>query len=266
MSENSGPARTGRATSGGSTGRGTSGGSTGRGTSVGSTNRAVDPETARENRRLVPKIDAETARETRRLFRDVKKTPTPQPDPDPYIDTGKKKVIVKDPPDDGGVTPEPAVPPVQSSTVVEVLDPNVYTIYRAEIKRLTLKLVNRAKNLLLAYDFSSIDRITDYQIETDSSARNSNVISTPQVPQSPSTSSLTAQDTAVALINAISNQISDNVPMATKLGLFGSDINGTFTQGRLGISNGIANYDLRFRVDNVSPEIRNIIVRCYEIG
>jgi hypothetical protein len=54
--------------------------------------------------------------------------------------------------------------------------------------------------------------------------------------------------------------------MATKLGLFGSDINGTFTAGRLGISNGIANYDLRFVVNNVSPEIKNIIVRCYEIG
>jgi hypothetical protein len=189
-----------------------------------------------------------------------KKEDTPKPD------TGKKKVIVTGPPDDGGVTPTPVTPTPPQLSPVEVLDPNVYTVYREEIKRLTLKLVNRAKNLLLAYDFSSIDRIADYQIETDSSARNSNVISTPQVPQSPSTSVLTAQDTAVSLINAISNQISDNVPLATKLGLFGSDINGTFTAGRLGISNGVANYDLRFRVDNVSPEIRNIIVRCYEIG
>jgi hypothetical protein len=226
----------------------------------------IDAETAKENRRLIPKMDPETARETRRLFRDVKKTPSPTPDPDPYIDRGKKKVIVKDPPDDGGVTPTPVTPTPPQLSPVEVLDPNVYTVYREEIKRLTLKLVNRAKNLLLAYDFSSIDRISDYQIETDSSARNSNIITTPQVPQSPSSSTLTAQDTAVSLINAISNQISDNVPMATKLGLFGSDINGTFTAGRLGISNGIANYDLRFVVNNVSPEIRNIIVRCYEIG
>ena len=224
-------------------------------------------ETARENRRLTSRQpqDDETKRENKRLKRVTVVAPTVNPVVDPPPTTPPPPpVIVVEPP--SGVTPTPVVPPVQSSTIVEVLDPNVYTVYRAEIKRLTLKLVNRAKNLLLAYDFSSIDRITDYQIETDSSARNSNVISTPQVPQSPSTSSLTAQDTAVALINAISNQISDNVPMATKLGLFGSDINGTFTQGRLGISNGIANYDLRFRVENVSPEIRNIIVRCYEIG
>ena len=228
---------------------------------------AAQAETARETRRLISRQpqDDETKRENKRLKRVTVVAPTPIPVVENIVKT-ETKVINNPDTGGGGVTPEPAVPPVQSSTVVEVLDPNVYTIYRAEIKRLTLKLVNRAKNLLLAYDFSSIDRITDYQIETDSSARNSNVISTPQVPQSPSTSSLTAQDTAVALINAISNQISDNVPMATKLGLFGSDINGTFTQGRLGISNGIANDDLRFRVDNVSPEIRNIIVRCYEIG
>jgi hypothetical protein len=226
---------------------------------------AAQAETARETRRLISRQpqDDETKRENKRLKRVTVVAPTVV-DPPPITPPPPPPATVVEPP--SGVTPEPVVPPVQSSTIVEVLDPNVYTVYRAEIKRLTLKLVNRAKNLLLAYDFSSIDRITDYQIETDSSARNSNVISTPQVPQSPSTSSLTAQDTAVALINALSNQISDNVPMATKLGLFGSDINGTFTQGRLGISNGVANYDLRFRVDNVSPEIRNIIVRCYEIG
>ena len=243
---------------------------------------AAQAETARENRNAKRDADARAAAQAKALAEtrkqdkaDVKRAkiaagkvvvaPTPTPIAENTVKP-ETKVINNPDTGEGGVTPTPAVPPVQSSTVVEVLDPNVYTVYRAEIKRLTLKLVNRAKNLLLAYDFSSIDRITDYQIETDRSARNSNVISTPQVPQSPSTSSLTAQDTAVALINAISNQISDNVPMATKLGLFGSDINGTFTQGRLGISNGIANYDLRFRVDNVSPEIRNIIVRCYEIG
>ena len=168
-------------------------------------------------------------------------SPTPEKLPPP-------PATVVEPP--SGVTPEPILKDPPSSSVVEVLDPNVYTVYRAEIKRLTLKLVNRAKNLLLAYNFSSIDRITDYQIETDSSARNSNIITTPQVPQSPSSSTLTAQDTAISLINAISNQISDNVPLATKLGLFGSDINGNFTPGRLGISNGIANYDLRFVVNH----------------
>jgi hypothetical protein len=222
-------------------------------------------ETARETRRLTSRQpqDDETKRENKRLKRVTVVAPTVNPVVDPPTTT------LSPPPGSGpevGVTPEPILKDPPSSSIVEVLDPNVYTVYRAEIKRLTLKLVNRAKNLLLAYNFSSIDRITDYQIETDSSARNSNIITTPQVPQSPSTSTLTAQDTAISLINAISNQISDNVPMATKLGLFGSDINGTFTAGRLGISNGIANYDLRFRVDNVSPEIRNIIVRCYEIG
>ena len=228
---------------------------------------AAQAETARETRRLISRQpqDDETKRENKRLKRVTVVAPTVNPVVEKIVETETKPINNPDT-GGGGVTPEPVVNQPQSSTIVEVLDPNVYTVYRAEIKRLTLKLVNRAKNLLLAYDFSSIDRISDYQIETDSSARNSNVISTPQVPQSPSTSTLTAQDTAVALINAISNQISDNVPMATKLGLFGSDINGTFTAGRLGISNGIANYDLRFRVENVSPEIRNIIVRCYEIS
>ena len=244
---------------------------------------AAQAETARENRNAQRDADARAAAQAKALAETRKQdkadlaaakkaagkvvvkptvkpviSPTPEELPPP-------PPITKEPPETG-VTPEPILKDPPSSTVVEVLDPNVYTVYRAEIKRLTLKLVNRAKNLLLAYNFSSIDRITDYQIETDSSARNSNIITTPQVPQSPSSSTLTAQDTAVSLINAISNQISDNVPMATKLGLFGSDINGTFTAGRLGISNGIANYDLRFVVNNVSPEIRNIIVRCYEIG
>jgi|694.fasta_scaffold20399_2 hypothetical protein len=246
MSENSGPAGPGRGFS--------------RDSSI--------TETARETRRLTSRQpqDDETKRENKRLKRVTVVAPTVNPVVDPPPTTFSPPPGTVSGPPEVGVTPEPILKDPPSSTVVEVLDPNVYTVYRAEIKRLTLKLVNRAKNLLLAYNFSSIDRITDYQIETDSSARNSNIITTPQVPQSPSTSTLTAQDTAVSLINAISNQISDNVPMATKLGLFGSDINGTFTAGRLGISNGIANYDLRFRVDNVSPEIKNIIVRCYEIG
>jgi hypothetical protein len=241
----------------------------------------VDPETAKETRRLPPKkVDPETARETRRI--------APKPpkfvgfDPSSTLPKPKKAVSVTpvssssgsgsgggggggttSPP---GVTPGPVIKNPAEPSPIEVLDPNVYTIYKEEIKRLTLRLVNRAKNLLLAYDFSSIDKITDYQIETDRAARNSNIITTPQVPESRSSSSLTAQDTAVSLINAISNQISDNVPLATKLALFGSDVNGTFTAGKLGISNGIANYDLRFKVDNVSPEIKKIIVRCYEIG
>jgi outer membrane biosynthesis protein TonB len=228
----------------------------------------VDPETARENRRLVPKIDAETARETRRLFRDVKKTPTPTPSPDPDPPKTKKtKTVIPPPPppEETGTTPSETTPAPVSSTLASIFDPNVYSIYKKEIERLTLRLVRRAKNLLLAYDFASIDRIAEYSLETDNGARNTDVISTPQVPQSPSTSIITAQDTAIALINEISNKISDNVPLATKLDLFGSNVNGRFTPRKLGISNGVANYDFKFRVDNVSPQIKNIIIRCYEI-
>ena len=209
----------------------------------------------------------DAARSAGRNSTNPPKPPTPTPPPSNNTNTNKGGGGGGGTSDPGpGVTPPAPTPDPPSSTLVNVLDPNVYTIYKAEIKRLTLKLVNRAKSLLLAYDFSSIDRIVDYQIETDNGARGSDVISTPQVPQSPSTSVLTAQDTAVSLINEISNKISDNVALSTKLQLFGSDINGVFTPGRLGISNGIANYDLRFMVDNVSPEIKNIIVRCYEIG
>jgi hypothetical protein len=242
-------------------------------------------ETARENRKAKRDADARAAAQAKALAETrkqdkadlaaakkaagkvvvAKPTPSPTPNPDPVVTP--PPVIVSTPTSEPpGVTPPKDTPVAAKPSPIDVLDPNVYTIYKEEIKRLTLRLVNRAKNLLLAYDFSSIDKITDYQIETDRAARNSNIITTPQVPESPSSSSLTAQDTAVSLINAISNQISDNVPLATKLALFGSDVNGTFTAGKLGISNGIANYDLRFRVDNVSPEIRNIIVRCYEIG
>jgi hypothetical protein len=189
----------------------------------------------------------------------------PPPPPPPVV---KPPPVVTPPPTvNPGTTPSTPTPTPQSSvTAVSVLDPNIYTAYKKEIARLTLKLVNRAKNLLLAYDFSSIDRIAEYQIEADNGARNTDVISIPQVPQSPSTSVLTAQDTAVALINEISNKISDNVPLATKLDLFGSDVNGRFTPRKVGISNGISNYDLRFVVNNVSPEIKNIIIRCYEIS
>lgn len=243
---------------------------------------AAQAETARENRNAKRDADARAAAQAKALAEtrkqdkeDVKRAkiaagkvvvaPTPTPIAENTVKP-ETKVINNPDTGEGGVTPEPVVNQPQSSTLVEVLDPNVYTVYREEIKRLTLKLVNRAKNLLLAYDFSSIDRISDYQIEADNGARNTDVISTPQVPESPSTSVLTAQDTAVALINEISNKISDNVPLATKLDLFGSDVNGTFTPRKVGISNGISNYDLRFVVNNVSPEIKNIIIRCYEIS
>jgi hypothetical protein len=260
------------------TGRGSSGGSTGRGSSGGSTGRGSTPDrgTGFAN---ASKAQAKALNETKKFDKeDIKRAKIaagkvvvkPKTTVNPTIDapkTKKTKTVIPPPPppEETGTTPSETTPAPVSSTLASIFDPNVYSIYKKEIERLTLRLVRRAKNLLLAYDFASIDRIAEYSLETDNGARNTDVISTPQVPQSPSTSILTAQDTAIALINEISNKISDNVPLATKLDLFGSNVNGRFTPRKIGISNGVANYDFKFRVDNVSPQIKNIIIRCYEI-
>jgi hypothetical protein len=196
----------------------------------------------------------------------VKPKPKPNPNPNPNPTQRNVPNPIQETVESPGVSPATPTPAPVTSTPVQLFDPNVYTVYKKEIERLTLKLVNRAKSLLLAYDFSSIDRIADYRLEGDNGARGTDVISTPQVPQSPSTSIITAQETATALINEISNKISDNVPLETKLDLFGSDVNGRFVPRKVGISNGLPNYDLNFTVHNVSPQIKNIIIRCYEIS
>jgi len=251
MNENSGPARTGRGTSGGSTGRGTSGGSTGRGIFL------FKPRA----------MDAETARETRRLFRvTVKPDPTPDPDPDPVIHKKKKKKTsdgtkkpvpkVETPTSTGGTTPETKL----------IDNVNLTKKYNDEITRLTLELISQSESLLLAYDFKGIDFAPSYYLESGDEARNTKIITGVSRPVS------TEQDVNSAqlkynisnAINSIIAKIGDG--QTNRESSFGSVIPGTnrINPKKATISNNVATFDLEIR-DILIPGATGFTIRLYEV-
>jgi hypothetical protein len=179
---------------------------------------------------------------------------------------GKKKKKKKKKEEDGAAPAKVLPAVVTSSAVGGQVNPNVFDAYIAEIRRLTLRLVNNAKNLLLAYDFESINSATDYTLDIDNAAKTYNTIVTRALPTSPnfSLSQLTAQELTNQLINDIAEKISDAVPDSTRYDYFGSFVNGEWDPGSPSFLANQAKYDLKINVA-VNPIIRNAQISLYEI-
>jgi hypothetical protein len=180
-------------------------------------------------------------------------------------DGGKKKKKKKKGGD--GAEPAKALPAVVTSSAVGgQVNPNVFDAYIAEIRRLTLRLVNNAKNLLFAYDFESINSASDYSLDIDNAAKTYNTVVTRALPSSPtfSLSNLTAQELTNQLINDIAQKISDVVPDSTRYDYFGSFVNGEWDPGSPSFLANQAKYDLKINVA-VNPIIRNAQISLYEI-
>lgn len=157
----------------------------------------------------------------------------------------------------------PAV--VTSVAVGGQMNPSVYEAYIAEIKRLTLKLVKNSKNLLLAYDFQSVNRAVDYYIDTDKASRTSATVVKRAVPHSiVDLNTIAAQELASNLVNTLAEYLADTVNDSVRYNYFGTDVAGTWSPSTPSFSGGIPYYDLKVNVP-IDSRIKNIQVSLYEV-
>lgn len=228
----------------------------------------VDPETARETRRLPPKkVDPETARETRRI--------APKPPKfvgfDPSSTIGKSKdytTVTSKPKKDkgGGLQQEQQISVISAPLPTGIVDNvNVKEKYETEARRIILSLVKSAKDLLIKYNFSSINRVAEYALDSDAQAKTEYVVASKARPEPPFTlSQADLQDKFSQDITNISNSISDTVEDIVKFGYFGTIRSGIFYPKTPKISGGSTFYDMKLEINSVCG--KDFIVKCYEIS
>jgi hypothetical protein len=152
--------------------------------------------------------------------------------------------------------------PIQTGLVDNI---NIQEEYRREARRIILSLVKSAKDLLIKYNFSSIDRVAEYALDSDREARTEYVVSRPARPEPPFTLSEAAmQDRFSQDLIQISNSISDTIEDSVKLQWFGTIQGSQFFQGKPRISNGVSSYDMRLRIPTISDKA--FVIKCYEIS
>lgn len=142
---------------------------------------------------------------------------------------------------------------------------NVKEEYRREARRIILSLVESAKSLLIKYNFSSINRVPSYVLDSDNEAKSEYVISERSRPEPPFTLNEAAmQDRFSQDISSIANSIGDMVDDATKLAYFGTLQGGVLIPGKPKISNGISSYDMKLTINSISD--KTFVIKCYEIS
>jgi len=182
----------------------------------------------------------------------------------PKIKTGKGKT------DDG----KSDLPKEVVSSAVETVVPtsglvdgvNYKDLYLAEISRLVLSLVHNAKSLLIRYNFSGIDRVPEYYLDSDRESKSQAVASTTSRPQSPfSLTEANLQDQFSTDINEINNKISDLTDNSVRSEYFGTMRGGTFLPREVKIfADGRTGYDMRLTFTSVSNQ--DFIIKCYEVS
>lgn len=182
--------------------------------------------------------------------------------PDPIVvpQTGNKGKKDKGPSEQQQVTVISA--PVQTGLVDNI---NVKEEYQREARRIILSLVKSAKDLLIKYNFASIDRVAEYVLDSDREARTEYVVSQRSRPEPPFTLSEAAmQDRFSQDVIKISNSISDMVDDSVKLRWFGIVQGSNFFPGKPRISNGVSAYDMKLTIDAISD--KEFLIKCYEIS
>lgn len=117
--------------------------------------------------------------------------------------------------------------PVNSNAYATV-DPAIKQLYIKEIKRLTLTLIKSSKDLLLSYNFSSINKVPSYYLDSDTAARSSAVFTESATPQSLAISinELDNNRLMTDIVNTINLSISDYVVDTVKMPYFTMVISG----------------------------------------
>jgi len=143
---------------------------------------------------------------------------------------------------------------------------NYKDLYLKEISRLVLSLVHNAKSLLIRYNFSGIDRVPEYYLDSDRESKSQAVASTTSRPQSPfSLTEANLQDQFSTDINEINNKISDLTDNSVRSEYFGTMRGGTFLPREVKIfADGRTGYDMRLTFTSVSNQ--DFIIKCYEVS
>jgi hypothetical protein len=243
----------------------------------------VDPETAKETKRLPPKkVDTlkATKADDKKSVKGAKVAAGKVVgqktfkyvgfDPSSTIKTkkktggggggggGDKPKIIKDATDVSTGTIS------NSSGLVD--DVNYKEQFFAEAKRLVLSLVYNAKDLLIRYNFSSINSISDYYLDADREAISQAVVSGLARPEPPfGPQEALQQDKFSFSVNEINNKISDTVSDIDKNNYFGTQRGDVFHPQRVRISSGVTYYDMRLEFDSIYDK-NDYVIRCYEIS
>jgi hypothetical protein len=142
---------------------------------------------------------------------------------------------------------------------------NISELFVKAKTKIVLSLIRNSKTLLGRYNFSGIDRITDYSLDADNSARQSEIVVSYIRPNP--TYSLTEameQDVFMKNINKINNQLNDFADDSVKFLLFGYNTPAGFKGATPKIVNGQARYDLQFGFYTSSGKVYRY--RLYEIS
>ncbi len=153
----------------------------------------------------------------------------------------------------------------------QVITPNLQEAYIREVTRLTLNLISSAENLLFAYNFSGINKIASYMLESDdASQRSTAVVSNIIRPRSGvELSELEVRDKLNNVINLVANTIGDLVPSSTKLSSFGQKKdNIPFQGGTPRIDNRTSFYDLELTLPDIQGFGYDVAytIKCYDIS
>jgi hypothetical protein len=152
--------------------------------------------------------------------------------------------------------------PIASGIVDNV---NVKEEYRKEARKIILALVNSAKDLLIKYNFSSINRVSEYALDADNESKTEYTIAYKARPEPAFTlGQAELQDRFSLDVAQISNQISDNAPDTIKIPCFGSLVGGNFSSGSVKISGGNSLYDMKLEINSICG--KDFIIKCYEIS
>ena len=153
----------------------------------------------------------------------------------------------------------------------QAITPNIQELYIKEIERLTLGLISSADGLLFAYNFTSINKIASYMLESDDASQRSTAIISNIIRSRSDVelSELQIRDRLNDVINLVANQIGDLVPSSIKLAKFGmKKENLTFQGGMPRIDNRTSFYDLELKL----PELQGFgydvtyKVECYDVS
>lgn len=237
----------------------------------GGNKKVKDPETARENKRLGKRPDPNraNAREDRKpayVYAGFDPSSTLNVKGGKGGKDGKDK---KDKPDPREIYPVSQVQiPLGSG---QVITPNLQEAYIREVTRLTLNLISSAENLLFAYNFSGINKIASYMLESDdASQRSTAVVSNIIRPRAQvELSELEVRDKLNNVINLVANTIGDLVPSSTKLNSFGQKKdNLPFQGGTPRIDNRTSFYDLELTLPDIQGFGYDVAytIKCYDIS
>jgi uncharacterized spore protein YtfJ len=233
----------------------------------------VDPQTARETRKLPTSSPAPRGGPGAKTK--TKDAPKPKVkfvgfDPSSTIGSSKKTTVKK--PSGGGGGGGGGASVSQSVTIVSapvasgiVDNVNVKEQYQTEAKRIILSLVRSAKDLLIKYNFSSINRVSEYALDADNESKTEYTIAYKARPEPAFTlGQAELQDRFSLDVAEISNKISDNVPDDKKFLYFGSFVGGRYSPGSVKISGGDSLYDMKLEINSICG--KDFIIKCYEIS